>query len=238
MPDADPSSSPDKMKRWRNVICPESEPDAEIRAIDAFEDRVDAADKASADHVRALISRIDPLSHYKIFDNIDFILEAIGKLDYPRSPAVDVLWRHGQIDPERRAFAKCYVRALEAWLEDKELAAATGTDAGCAEVTTAVYRALGDRTAAKRWLAMSLRKTLKEHAYEPWDTIQEHSDAEFVRAVYTSILGRPPSPDDLAFRLRELASGKSRVAFLEEILAAPEHQAGHLACIAEQLKRG
>ena len=78
-----------KMRRWRNVICPEGEPDAEIGVIDAFEEEIGDLSPLVA-RIRALISRIDPLSHYKAFENLDFLLAAIGRLDYPGRPAVDV----------------------------------------------------------------------------------------------------------------------------------------------------
>jgi hypothetical protein len=224
-----------KTKQWRNVMCPETEPDAEIRAVNAFEDQMDDVPD-SAVHIRALISRIDPLSHYKAFENLDFILSAIGELDYPGSPAVDVLWRHGDIDDNRRAEAKCYITALNTWLEGVELDAAKDATPDCAAVIETAYAVLGEANDEKRWLAMSLRKTLKERAYTPWDTIEEYDDASFIRAVYQSILGRPPSPDDLQFRIEELENGKTREAFFEEILEAPEHKWGHLACIAGQLK--
>ena len=104
-----------RMYRWRNVLCPESEPDDEILRIDAVEDTLPDL-PGMVERIRALISRVDPLSHYKAFDNVDFLLDAIGQLDYPRSPAVDVLWRHGQIDDQRRTEAKCYIDALSAWI--------------------------------------------------------------------------------------------------------------------------
>ena len=83
---------------------------------------------------------------------------------------------------------------------------------------------------------MCLQKTLKEHVYTPWDFIAECDDVAFVRAAYEAILGRPPSPDDLQFRVEELREGKSREDFFQEILAAPEHQMGHLYGVAGVLK--
>ena len=70
-------------------------------------------------------SRIDPLSHYKAFENVEFIAQAIGDLDYPGSPAIDVLWRHGQIDDERREEAKRYIYCITAWLDGKTAEQAT-----------------------------------------------------------------------------------------------------------------
>lgn len=225
----------DRMLRWRNVMCPESEPDAEIGAIDAFEAGIGDLPPLVV-RIRALISRIDPLSHYKAFENLDFLLAAIGSLDYPGSPAVDVLWRHGVIDEERRAQARDYIDALGAWLADTDPETTMTAQPHSSDRAVQVFEALGQPSEEKRWLAMSLRKTLKEHAYTPWDFISEADDAAFVRAVYESILKRLPSPDDLAFRVEELAAGKSREALLTEVMGGGEHRRQHLHGIAGRIK--
>jgi hypothetical protein len=225
----------EKMRPWRNVICPEGEPDAEIGVIDAFEEEIGDLSPLVA-RIRALISRIDPLSHYKAFENLDFLLAAIGGLDYPGSPAVDVLWRHGVIDEERRAQARDYIDAIGAWLADPDLVAAQTSQPDSGGRVVQVFEALGEPSEEKRWLAMSLRKTLKELAYTPWDFISEYDDAAFVQAAYESILERPPSPDDLAFRVEELAAGKNREAFLAEVMGGDEHRRGHLHGVAGRLK--
>jgi len=225
----------EKMRRWRNVMCPDSEPDAEIRAIDAVEQDLGKPD-AIVTRIRALISRIDSLSHYKAFENIDFLMDAIGDLDYPGSPAVDVLWRNGQVDDARRALAKAYADALGVWLSGKPLPSAQRAQPDSADLLARVYEALGQTNEEKRWLAMCLRKTLKEQAYTPWDFIAEYHDAAFVYAVYEAILGRPPSGDDLAFRIEELLAGKSREAFVTEIMGTDEHRRGHLFGIVAHLK--
>ncbi|MBN1249028.1 MAG: DUF4214 domain-containing protein [Anaerolineae bacterium] len=224
------------LRRWRNVMCPESEPDAEIRAIDAVEVEIGGLPPLG-ERIRALISRVDPLSHYKAFENLDFLLDAIGNLDYPGSPAVDVLWRHGEFDDDRRTQAKAYVTALDAWLAAEELPAAQTAHPEDAELMAKTYKALGEMNDQKRWLAMCLRKTLKEQAYTPWDFIGEYDDAAFVRAVYLSVLHRPPSPDDLAFRVEELSQGKTREAFFLEIMATDEHRRDHLHGVAAHLKQ-
>lgn len=225
----------EKMRRWRNVMCPESGPDAEIGAIDEFEAELGDLPPL-VPRIRALISRIDPLSHYKAFENLDFLLAAIGALDYPGSPAVDVLWRHGMIDEERRAQVRSYIDVIGAWLADTDLETTKTAQPDNADCAVQVFEMLGEPSEEKRWLAMSLRKTLKEHAYTPWDFISEYDDAAFVRAVYESILGRPPSPDDLAFRVEELAAGKSREAFFVEAMGSDEHRRGHLHGVAGRLK--
>jgi len=226
----------ERMKRWRNVICPEHGPDEEMRAIAAFEDQLGAL-PPHIERVRALISRIDPLSHYRAFENVEFVLNAIGALDYPGSPAVDVLSRHGQIDDARREVAKQYIACIRAWLDGKGLKEAKAENGIGAELAGKVYSALGERDDHKRWLAMSLVKTLKEYAYMPWDFISEYGDEEFVRAVYGSVLGRAPSSDDLKFRVEELRDGRSREDLFREVFDAREHRMGHLHRVAELLKR-
>jgi hypothetical protein len=225
------------MYRWRNVMCPDGEPDAEIRAIDEVEDALMNVEPI-ARRIRALISRVDPLSHYKALENVDFLLAAIGDMDYPGSPAVDVLWRQGALDEERRAEVRAYIDALTAWLQGRTEASAAADAGDWAHIVEHVYVSLGEPDETKRWLVLSLRKTLKEHAYTPWDFIREFDDAMFVRAVYRAVLGRFPSEDDLRFRLEELTQGKSREAFLQEILDAPEHRRRHLVEVAACLKRG
>jgi hypothetical protein len=224
-----------RMKRWRNVVCPESQPDAEMKEIDAFEDELDSM-MPIVERIRALISRIDPLSHYKAFENIDFILDAVGKLDYPRSPAVDVLWRFGQIDDQRRDEIKRYITAVNTWLTVVSLDDAVAKQPDNSQILSKVYRFLGEIDENKRWLVMCLSKTLKEHAYTPWDFINESDDATFVTAVYESILHRHPSPDDLKFRLEELRNGKEREELFEEVFVAGEHKMSHLHGLASIIK--
>jgi hypothetical protein len=225
-----------RMHRWRNVLCPESNPDAEIQAIDAFEESMGDL-LPFVERIRALISRIDPLSHYKAFENIEFLLDAIGKLDYPRSPAVDVLWRFGQIDEDRRKEVKQYINALDNWLQDMGIEQAKQQQSDNTSVVDKVYDLLGESDDNKRWLAMCLKKTLKEHVYTPWDFINEIDDITFVRAVYKAILHRPPSPDDLQFRVEELRNGKDRQSFFLEIFDANEHHNSHLSKLADIIKK-
>ena len=60
------------------------------------------------------------------------------------------------------------------------------------------------------WLAASLAKTIKAHAFLPEDVLEEYSDEEFVKALYRAALRREISPDDLRFRLDELRGEKTR----------------------------
>lgn len=230
------AKSRQRMRRWRNVIYPESHADPAIREIDALEDEIGEL-QPNVERIRALISRIDPLSHYKTFENVRFLLKAVGELTYPGIPAVDVLWRHGQIDDEWREQVKQYIFTIEAWLNRTEIDEAKSIRADCAQILDEVYESLGDYNDEKRWLAMSLAKTLKEHAYTAWDFISEYDDETFVKAVYLSILDREPSPDDLRFRVEELTGGKSREDLFREVFDSLEHKNSHLHSISERLKR-
>ena len=100
------------------------------------------------------------------------------------------------------------------------------------------YASLGEMTPHKKWLAMAMAKTLKEHAYTPWDFIADADDATFIRATYKAMLGRWPSPDDLKFRLEELKAGKSREDFFAKIFGAPEHKQRKLHDLADLIKHG
>ncbi|MDF1515169.1 MAG: hypothetical protein P1S60_15270, partial [Anaerolineae bacterium] len=102
-------------------------------------------------------------------------MDAIGQMDYPGSPAVDVLWRHGQIDDQRRAEAKKYIDSLTIWLSNKSLEDAVADQPEYAKILAKIYNTLGVMNDKKRWLVMCLRKTLKEHAYTPWDFAAEHN---------------------------------------------------------------
>lgn len=208
-------------QHWRNVLHCDQKPDAEMRAIDAQEAALaDVPDRVR--QIRGLISRFDSLTHYRAFDNLEFLLNAIGAQDYPGAPAVDVLSRAWEIDDERRARFKTYVRALTAW---------TDGDAIQGDEAEQVRAALGSPDDNKRWLAASLAKTLKAFAYDEADRLEEAPPAAFVRALYKAALGRDLSEDDLQNRLDELAAGKSRNALAREIYDSAEsrqHQLHHL----------
>jgi hypothetical protein len=70
-----------------------------------------------------------------------------------------------------------------------------------------------------------------------WEFIAELGDEAYVQALYVGVLGREPSPDDLAFRVRELANGRSREQLFRRILDSDEHQAAQLQRVAQLLKR-
>jgi hypothetical protein len=225
----------ESMSEWRNVTCPDGGPDAEMRRIDEMKDAL-ADLPAEVERVRALISRFDSVAHYRAFDNLAFLLDAVGSKTYPGSPAVDVLAREWEIDDDRRDRIKGYARAIGEWIEGRSLDKAIDALPKCEEQCREAYEALGVRDEQKLWLAASLAKTLKAHVSTPEDGIDEFADGEFVCGVYEVVLGRPPSPDDLSFRLAELKAGKTRTAFVKEISESNECQSrltqevvGHLA---------
>ncbi len=189
------------------------------------------------EHVRALVSRFDSLSHYRAVDNLTFIMRAIGSSSYPGMPAVDVLWRHEHIDDERRATFRRYYRALQSWLAGESLEQAKQDHPDGCEEPDEVYAALGDMDDAKQWLAASLAKALAEYVLRPEDIIAEHEDEAYVRALYEAVLHRQPSPDDLGFRVAELRNGMTRDDMFGGVLNAVEHTDHVRAHIAEVLKR-
>jgi hypothetical protein len=206
---------------WRNILSEDGSPDNEMVRIDEIiEDFGGVSDAAR--HVRALISRFDSVTHYHAFDNLKLLLGAIGSLDYPGRPAVNVLDRAWEIDIDRRGRFVSYVRALEAWAADEDAPSGVGGEA------RQVFATLQENDSERRWLAASLAKTLKTFTYRPEDDITELDDAAYIVAVYRSVLDRDPSPDDLATRISELQGGKTRPSFMREILGADESVQRHL----------
>ena len=203
------------MSHWRNVLCDPDQLDSEMKRLDAMQAALGDL-PADAAAIRALISRFDSITHYKCEDNVRFLLDAIGAGTYPGCPAVDVLWRAWECEDDRRRRFRGYVHALRAWAED--------VDAPPDAVTQheEVSVALGEPDQHKRWLALSLAKTLDVFTYSPEDAAEELPPKDFVRRVYMTALGRNPSPDDLRNRLNELASGKSGEDLLREVLASKE----------------
>ena len=198
--------------QWRNIRCEhehDAEPDPEIDAAEALETALgNVSDEAS--RIRALISRIDSLTHYKALDNLSFILRAIGDMTYPGAPAVDVLWREYEIERERRERFIRYAKAAQAWADGAKDETQTAE-------SKETYDALGEPAPEKTWLAVCLAKTLREMAYEPDDYIAEHSDEAYAEAAYRGTLRREPSDEE-----RREAALKERDALLEQLLNSEE----------------
>jgi hypothetical protein len=201
---------------WRNVVEDPSHYDDEMRRIDSMIN-VETA-KKSTHHIRALISRFDAVVHYRAEDNLSLLVNAIGSGTYPDYPAVDVLARNWQIDEERRMWFMSWSRALAAWSRSEPSDIQLTMDSR----VVVLDDLLGDRSRDKEWLAASLSKTLKCFVETPEERIFDLSDETFVRAVYQTAFGRDPSADDLSFRVQELAMGKGREVFVDEVFASEE----------------
>ena len=201
---------------WRNVVEDPSHYDAEMRRIDSMIDVANA--KKSTHHIRALISRFDAVVHYRSEENLSLLASAIASGTYPDYPAVDVLARNWQIDEDRRIWFMSWSRALAAWSRAEPSDIQLTIDGR----VVVINDLLGERSRDKEWLAASLSKTLKCFVETPEERVFDLGDETFVRAVYRSGLGRDPSPDDLSFRLQELATGKGRDVFIREVFSSEE----------------
>jgi hypothetical protein len=224
-----------KIYRWRNIPVANAESDAEIQEINAMEEELGEVEQ-KAEQVRALISRIADLSHYRAFDDIDFIIEAVGEKDYPGSPALDVLPSHDDIDHERREKVKEYIYCLTSWAEGKDVEDAVAEFKANEKVLRNTYVHLGELDEEKKWLVLCLTKTLKEKASSPEDVVSEVTDEEFIAYLYKTILGRGPDDDDLNLRLAELGRGKTRQELIKSVLESKESRKRMLTEIAETIK--
>jgi hypothetical protein len=177
------------------------------------------------------------LSHYRAFNDIDFIIEAIGKKDYPSSPALDVLPSYDDIDHERREKVKEYIYCLTSWAEAKDVEDAVAEFKASENLLRNVYIHLDELDEEKKWLTLCLTKTLKEKASSPEDVVSEISDEEFIAYVYNTILGRGPDDDDLQLRLAELERGKTREELIRSVLESKESRKRMLTEIAESIKQ-
>jgi len=224
------------MSKWRNILCEGQSPDGDMLRIDELERNLGEL-PPEVERVRALISRFDSVVHYKAFDNLSLLLNAIGRKTYPGSPAVDVLTRAWEIDEQRHADFKAYVLALTCWSEGLDAADAEATHPDATDKVHEVYKTLGERDEQKAWLAASLAKTLKAFTFTPEDDIDSFGDEEFICGVYEAALGRQPSSDDLKFRVVELRAGKTRPDFIREIFDANESQQRRMQEVIHHVKR-
>ena len=101
-----------------------------------------------------------------------------------------------------------------------------------AQQKTAVAHVVAQRLCSVRRACRYLGMARSTYRYMPkpgpnrreqlYQRIVDLGDETFVRAVYRTALGRDPSPDDLSFRLQELAMGKDREVFVNEVFASEE----------------
>ena len=224
-----------RIRRWRDIPVERIESDKEIQQIDAIEEELGEI-RRQIQQIRILISRLADLSHYLIFEDIDFVIKAIGGKDYPGSPALDVLPSYEDIGRERRESVKEYVYCLTAWAEGKDVEDAVAEFRADEKLLRNIYTNLGKLDEERKWLALCLAKTLKEKAASPEDIVSEISDEEFVIYVYKTVLGREPDEDDLNLKLTELRRGRARQQLIQDILESKESQKRMLAEIAESIK--
>ena len=239
-----------KIYRRKNTITEDAELDMEIQQTeqeDALEEESDEVSDVGSDDVsgemgekvqqiKALIARNSDLLHYRAFDDIDFIIEAIGKKNYSGSPALDVLPSHDGIDRERREKAKDYIQCLSSWAEGKEVEDAVAEFKASEKLLRSTYAQLGVLDEDKKQLALFLAENLGEKVASPEDAILEVSDEEFINYVYNAILGRGPDDDDFNLRLMELRRGKTRQELITEILESRESSRRMVSEIAKSIK--
>jgi hypothetical protein len=207
----------------------------EVTEMNSVEESTEIGEKAQ--QIKALISRICDLSHYRALDDIDFLIEAIGDKDYPGSPALDVLPSHAGVDTGRREKVKEYIYCLNSWTEGKDVEDAVGEFRVNENLLRTVYIHLGDLDDDKRVLSLCLSDSLDELVSSPEDIVSEISDEEFIYHTYRTILGREPDDDDLVLRLAELERGKTRPEVIREVLECKESNRRMVAEIAESIRR-
>ncbi len=190
-----------------------------------------------AQQVRALISRMADLTHYRAFDDIDFLIRAIGEKNYQGSPALDVLPSHEDISRELREKVKEYIYCLSSWADGKDLEDVVAEFKADEKLLRNTYAKLGTRDEEKKTLALSLTKSLEEKVSSPEDVVAEIPDEEFIIYVYNTILGRDPDDDDLKLRSMELKRGRSRQDLIKDILESRESHKRMLSEIAESIRK-
>jgi hypothetical protein len=225
-----------KIYRWRDIPAEKAESDTEIQQIDAMEEELGEMGER-VQQIRALISRIADLSHYRALDDIDFMIEAIGAKDYSGSPALDILPSHEDTDRERRESVREYIYCLTAWAEEKDVEDAVAEFKANEKLLRNTYIHLGEPDEEKKWLALCLARTLKEKVASPEDVISEIPDEEFVVSVYKTILDREPNGDDLNLKLLDLKRGKTRQELIQDVLGSRESRKRMLTEVAKSINQ-
>ena len=240
-----------KIYRRKNTMTEDADLDVEIQQIEqesSLEEEVDdfsvEASNGSlngngekAQQIKALISRSSDFLHYRAFDDINFIIEAIGKKDYSGSPALDVLPSHDGIDRDRREKAREYIYCLKSWAEGRDMEDAVADFKASEKFLRSTYAQLGVLDEEKKQLALLLSDGLNEKVSSPEDAILEVADEEFIIYVYNAILARKPDDDDLKLRLMELRRGKTRQELITDILESRESSRRMVSEIAKSIKK-
>ena len=190
-----------------------------------------------AQQVKALISRMADLTHYRAFDDIDFVIPAVGDKDYQGSPALDVLPSHEDIDREVRERVREYIYCLNSWADGKDVEDVVAEFKADEKLLRNTYAKLGTQDEEKKSLALSLTESLEEKVASPEDIIAEISDEDFIIYVYNTVLSREPDDDDLKLRSMELKRGKSRQDLIRDLLESRESHKRMLSEIAESIRK-
>lgn len=220
------------MERWRNVLCPMTEAmDREIHEINKIEKSLGEIPN-EINRIRALITRVDPLCYCHIFDNVNFVINAVGLLTYPGSPSIDVLerciLRGGQLPSDIKERVNEYIFSLDSWLRGKLRGEALEDKPQYNKLIERIYSTLGEKSPYKEWLVASLVKTLKEHAYTPIDWLSQFSNEEVINEVYKIALNRAPTKEEAESTSQELEEGKSPMMILYDIINSKEYMAKNL----------
>ena len=205
-----------------------------VEQMETSEERPGNAEE-NVQQIRALISRMADLYHYNAINDIDFIIDAIGKKNYMGSPALDVLPSHDGLGRKRRERVREYIHSLTCWAEGKDVEDAVAEFKSDEKLLRNIYIYLGDPDEEKKNLALTLINILKERSTSPEDAISEISDEEFISYVYKTILGREPDEDDARLRLMQLKRGRTRQELLKDILESRESNRRMLTMIAESI---
>lgn len=211
-----------RLYRRKNALLENAGTDMEIQQMNELEEDDLSESGEKVQQIRALIDRIADLSHYRAFNDIDFIVEATGAKDYPGSPALDVLPSQDEIDRDRRERLKDYICCLTTWADGANLEDAVDDFKASEKMLRNTYIHLGAADEEKKWLIQCLIDALKGMASSPEDVIYEITDEEFVLYLYKTILGREPDEDDRKLRLAELKRGKPRQELVKEVLESRE----------------
>ena len=229
-----------RIYRWRNIPAEGAEPDAESdgksQEVNAMEEELGKVGE-KVQQIRILISRMADLFHYRAFDDIEFIIGAIGTKDYEGSPALDVLPSNEGIDRELREKVREYIYCLNAWAEGKDVEDAVAEFKANEKRLRSTYIHLGELDEEKKWLAMHLAETLEQEVASPEDILSEISDEDFINYVYNTVLGRKPDEDDFNLRLMELKRGKTREELIKGVLESRESHKRMLSEIAQSIKK-
>lgn len=225
-----------KLYRKKNTTFGVEE--AEMNEISDINDIVEDLEEFGEknQYIEVLVDRIADPNHYRFFGDIDFIIEAIGAMNYPGNPAIDVLPSQDDIDQERRDIIKDYIFGLSSWLKGIELEDALGEFKANEKILRNVYIHLGDLDEDKKHLIQYLIDALSDKVSSPDDVISQITEEEFIFYVYKIILDREPDKDELKLKMMGLKRGQSRQKLIKEVMDSKENSKRMLNEIATSIE--